>query len=132
VILTVCLAETYTKQNVKSAVIAAQAELQRQKGGLSKTQMKKSPLKPFGNSDHRVPLAGAAGPNSLPKAGKKGLMEYPLKNGGEAGNNKGPARVIVKPNVFGNLKLKGVVAHDQSRPAGSPGANDHFKIKGKY
>ncbi|KAH6906338.1 hypothetical protein BKA70DRAFT_1563680 [Coprinopsis sp. MPI-PUGE-AT-0042] len=123
-------AQAYSKQNVKTAVAAAQAEDKRQKAGLSKTQMKKSPLKPFSNSNHRVPLPGSAGPNSLPKVKGSGLKEFPLKHGAEAPGNKGPARVIVKPNIFGKLKFKGVVAHDQSRPAGSPGANDHFKIKG--
>jgi len=51
--------------------------------------------------------------------------EYPLPN--KSGNpGRGPARVIVQEKR-GQLKFKGVVAHDQSRPQGAPGANDHFR-----
>jgi hypothetical protein len=82
-------------QNVKKAVKDAQAELKRHQG-LSNTQRRRSDLKNFGNRDHQLQLPGAAGPNSLPKVGKKRLMEFPLKNGGEAAGEKGPARVIVK------------------------------------
>ena len=59
--------------------------------------------------------------------------EYPLRNAGQMAANpkdKGPARVIMKENIFGKLKFKGVVAHDQSRGSGHAGYNDHFKVKG--
>ena len=58
---------------------------------------------------------------------KGSAKEYPLPN--KAGGGKGPARVIMQPNKSGKLKLKGVVAHDQSRAHGTPGANDHFRIR---
>jgi hypothetical protein len=131
IILIYILIEIYSKQNVKTAMKDAKAELKRHKG-LSKNQKKKSDLKPFGNRDHQLQLPGAAGPNSLPKAGKKNLMEFPLKNGREPAGEKGPARVILKKNIFGQLKFKGVVAHDQNRLPQTLGYNDHFKIKGRY
>ena len=126
-------AQTYSRQDVKNAVKNANTEHQRHKSGtMSKTQQKKSPLKPFGNNNHRVPKAGSPGPNSLPKMKGSG-HEYPLRNaaqGPATPKDKGPARVITQENKAGKLKFKGVVAHDQSRAPGHPGANDHFQIKG--
>jgi hypothetical protein len=59
---------------------------------------------------------------------KGSAMEYPLPNKNKASTGKGPARVIMQPNKNGKLKLKGVVAHDQSRAEGTHGYNDHFPI----
>ncbi|KAH6906347.1 hypothetical protein BKA70DRAFT_1401538 [Coprinopsis sp. MPI-PUGE-AT-0042] len=121
-------AQTYSRKDVKNAVKAANAEKTRLSApGTSKTQIKKSPLKPFGNSNHQVPKAGASGPNSLPKVKEQ--------HQGTAAD-KGPARVILREDNRGKLRFKGVVAHDQSRPVPPPGvkgtgANDHFEVKGK-
>lgn len=102
--------------------------------GVSNRKKKQSPLKDFSNNNHHLPKKGSPGPNSLPKqTGKKNLKEYPLRTNSQIAANpkdKGPARVITKENKKGELKFKGVVAHDQSRAQGTPGANDHFQIKG--
>ncbi|KAH6897550.1 hypothetical protein BKA70DRAFT_751424 [Coprinopsis sp. MPI-PUGE-AT-0042] len=131
-------AQTYSRKDVKNAVKAANAEKTRLSApGTSKTQIKKSPLKPFGNSNHQVPKAGASGPNSLPKVKGGNLHEFPLKNKHQGtAADKGPARVILREDNRGKLRFKGVVAHDQSRPVPPPGvkgtgANDHFEVKGK-
>ena len=53
-------------------------------------------------------------------------LEYPLPN--KSGNpGKGPARVILQEKN-GQLKFKGVVSHDQSRPLKSKGSYDHFQV----
>lgn len=114
--------ETYTGKEVKAAVKQANVV-----AGQSKTQQKKKGLLNFNNNAHHLPKAGG-GVKSLPKMKGPG-KEFPLPN--KAGAGKGPARVIMQPGKNGKLKLKGVVAHDQSRAPGSTGYNDHFKVKGK-
>lgn len=115
-------AQTYTGKEVKAAVKQANVV-----AGQSKTQQKKKGLLNFNNNAHHLPKAGG-GVKSLPKMKGPG-KEFPLPN--KAGAGKGPARVIMQPGKNGKLKLKGVVAHDQSRAPGSTGYNDHFKVKGK-
>jgi hypothetical protein len=129
------LLETYSKADVKKSVKDANAENKALKApGVSNRKKKNSPLKDFSNNNHHVPKKGGA-KNSLPKqTGKKNLKEYPLRTNSQIAANpkdKGPARVITKENKKGDLKFKGVVAHDQNRAQGTPGANDHFEVKGK-
>lgn len=95
--------------------------------GASPTQKKKHGFKTFNNNNHHLPRPGS-GANSLPRMRGPGT-EFPLPN--KAGPGRGPARVIMQPGRDGQLKLKGVVAHDQTRAAGTVGAGDHFKVKGK-
>ncbi|KAF9531788.1 hypothetical protein CPB83DRAFT_881378 [Crepidotus variabilis] len=79
----------------------------------------------FSNNNHHAPKPFHS-KNFV--SGMKGSgHEYPLPN--KAGAGKGPARVVMQANSAGKLKYKGVVAHDQSRPAGSPGHNDHFRVR---
>ncbi|KAF9567540.1 hypothetical protein CPC08DRAFT_814052 [Agrocybe pediades] len=121
-------AQRYSHHEVKQAVADANHEHQRLKNA-SKTQKKKSPLKVFNNNNHHLPKkSGAKHAKTFPKMKGTG-HEYPLPNK-NGGTGKGPARVIMKEKND-KLKLHGVVAHDQSRPTGSQGANDHFKVKGK-
>ncbi|TFK25642.1 hypothetical protein FA15DRAFT_693703 [Coprinopsis marcescibilis] len=123
------LSETYTRKDVNKAVKAANTEHKRLQGA-SKTQIKKSPLKVFNNNKHHSPQKpGAKNAKSLPKMKGPGY-EYPLPNKNPKANGaKGPARVIMQERQ-GKLRLKGVVAHDQKRGPGAPGANDHFRIHG--
>jgi len=126
-------AQTYTHKEVKHAVHQANQEHQRiNQPGMSNRQKKLSPLKAFKNNNHHLPKkAGARHAKTFPKMKGTG-HEYPLpnKNPHAPTGSKGPARVIMKEKN-GKLKFKGVVAHDQSRPHGSTGANDHFRVKGK-
>ncbi|KAF9528128.1 hypothetical protein CPB83DRAFT_854943 [Crepidotus variabilis] len=119
-------AQTYSRKEVKHAVKAARTEHARISApGISNRQKKNSPLKAFSNNKHHAPKLFHS-KKSI--GGMKGSgHEYPLPN--KAGAGKGPARVIVQANKAGKLKLKGVVAHDQKRTAGSPGHNDHFRVR---
>ncbi|TFK26163.1 hypothetical protein FA15DRAFT_702984 [Coprinopsis marcescibilis] len=120
-------AQTYKRKEVKKAVKDANAERTRLQTA-SNRQKKLSPLKKFNNNNHRQPRPGS-GKKSLPRMKGTGF-EYPLPNKAPGATGKGPARVIMQPNRNGKLKLKGVVAHDQSRTSGA-GQNDHFKVKGR-
>jgi hypothetical protein len=137
-VLTRRLSESYGRKDVKEAIRLARIEKTRLDGGVSNTQRRHSMLKPFANNNHEVPKNGASRPNSLPGVTSGNLFEFPLRNaqqGPATRHDKGPARVIMA-DVGGKLKFKGVVAHDQSRPippgggARTPGANDHFEVKG--
>lgn len=86
--------------------------------------------KPFGNSNHidpghsgtTKPIPGMVGPgheHPLSGATNPSQMKKDHKNE--------PARIISQSNGSGH-QHKGVIAHDQSRPATHPGANDHFKV----
>jgi len=119
-------AQSYTRKEVKKAVNDARTEATRLAGpGVSNRSKKNSPLKTFNNNDHHAPKKlGFKKTFPLMKGTGK---EYPLPN--KSGNpGKGPARVILHEKN-GKLKLKGVVAHDQSRAHGTTGANDHFRIR---
>jgi len=86
--------------------------------------------KPFANNDHKDP--GHSG-TTKPIPGMVGAgHEHPLSGATNHGQMKKdhksqPARIISQPTATGH-KHMGVIAHDQSRPAGHPGVNDHFKI----
>jgi len=69
--------------------------------------------------------------NKPPKKGQGKGREYPLpnKNKHAIPGSSGPARVITQQTKAGHQTFKGVIAHDQKRPAGSPGHNDHFQVK---
>jgi hypothetical protein len=132
--------ETYKRKDVAKAVKLANVEKARLDRIGSKSQRKKSMLKPFGNNNHQVPKPGASGPNSLPKVKGGKLFEFPLRTahqGPATTTDKGPTRVIMREDNRGKLRFKGVVAHDQERkpePAGVPrpaGLNDHFEVKGR-
>jgi len=115
---------TYSGKDVRKAIFDSHMENQANKGK-SKTQLKKSPLKSFGNSDHRLPNPNK--PQDIKSINNmKGQgQEFPIGDS----VNKGPARVITQKTKAGHTTFKGVVAHDVSRPHGSTGYNDHFQIK---
>jgi len=89
--------------------------------------------KSFGNSDHVDP--GSSG-TKKPIPGMVGAgHEHPLSGATNHSQMKKdhknePARIISQSTGSGH-KHMGVIAHDQSRPATHPGANDHFKVKPK-
>ncbi|KAF9483731.1 hypothetical protein BDN70DRAFT_799246 [Pholiota conissans] len=124
---------TYTGQEVQKAVYESHAEADRLKGA-SKTQQKKSDLKDFKNYDHREPKTDGNG-GAKPLAhmvvdgtpGHPAGKEWPLLNKHDP-NTPGPARVITQEIAPGHHVFQGVVAHDQSRIAGTPGYNDHFHV----
>jgi hypothetical protein len=131
-------AQKWSGKEVRKAVFKGHVEAQRVKG-LSKTQAKKtSKVKPFSNRKHEVPKPGSGArplnhmkvdPSGKTK-GKGPGREAPLKNKAKATHpGPGPARVITQQTKKGHHTFKGVISHDQSRKPGTPGYNDHFKVK---
>lgn len=86
--------------------------------------------KSFANNNHIDP--GHSG-TTKPIPGMVGAgHEHPLSGATNHGQMKKdhksqPARIISQSTATGH-KHMGVIAHDQSRPATHPGANDHFKV----
>ncbi|KAF5334871.1 hypothetical protein D9611_009992 [Ephemerocybe angulata] len=126
-------AHTYSGKEVRKEVFKGHMEAQRLKG-LSKTQQKKSPIKPFGNRPHEVPKPGNLKPlkgmTPVVKGGKQHQQpgrEWPMPNKAVPGTTS-PVRVITQKGKKGNHVFRGVVAHDQSRTPGK-GYNDHFQVK---
>ncbi|KAF6749212.1 hypothetical protein DFP72DRAFT_1073340 [Ephemerocybe angulata] len=64
------------------------------------------------------------------KPHQKSGREVPLPNKLNPAT-RGPARVVTQETKKGNNTVRGVIAQDQSRPATSPGYNDHFLLKEK-
>jgi len=115
---------TYSGKDVRHAVFNSHLE-HHDNQGKSNRQLKKSPLKPFGNSDHREPHHDrphdVKSINHMHGSGH----EYPIGDP----VHKGPARVITQHTSAGHTKFMGVVAHDMSRASGSHGYNDHFQVR---
>ncbi|KAF6749656.1 hypothetical protein DFP72DRAFT_912261 [Ephemerocybe angulata] len=123
-------AHTYSGKEVRKEVFNSHMEAQRLKG-LSKTQQKKSPLKPFYNHPHEVPKPGDLKPlkgmATVVKGGNQQPgREWPMPNKATPGTTS-PVRVITQEDNKGNHVFHGVIAHDQSRTPG-PGYNDHFQV----
>jgi len=138
--------QTYRGRDVRKAV--AKMHMNEAKAahtpGLSGAQKKKLKTQNFNNRNHVHPKPnGRGGAKPLPgmkvnvaghhtPAGKE--IQLPNKNPGTLLHGQkpppGPARAILQVNKKGHHVFKGVIAHDQSRTAGSPGVNDHFKVRG--
>jgi len=114
----------FTGKDARKAVFDSHMERQAN-AGKSKTQLKKSPLKNFGNSNHREPQPNKPHDTKSINHMKGSGHEFPLGDP----VNKGPARVITQQTADGHTKFKGVIAHDVSRTAGDLGYNDHFQVK---
>jgi len=115
---------TFSGKDARKAVFDSHMERQANIGK-SNRQLKKSPLKDFGNSDHRQPQPDRPhDTKSINHMTGRG-HEFPIGDP----VNKGPARVITQQTPDGHTKFKGVVAHDVSRAAGSTGYNDHFQVR---
>jgi hypothetical protein len=114
----------FSGKDVRKSVFNSHMERQANVGK-SKTQLKKSPLKDFGNSNHRQPNPKRPrDQKSINHMRGKG-NEFPIGDP----VNKGPARVITQQTRNGHTKFKGVVAHDVTRKSGTPGYNDHFQVR---
>ncbi|KAF6749216.1 hypothetical protein DFP72DRAFT_1049001 [Ephemerocybe angulata] len=143
-------AQTYTGLDVRKAVHAGHKEAERLKTpGISKSQIKQSPNKSFNNRPNVVPQANTSSSSSkttstqaskpIPsmtvdkssgKPDQKPGREVPLPNKPNPAT-RGPARVVTQETKKSNHTVRGVIAHDQSRPATSPGYNDHFQVPEK-
>ncbi|KAF6749204.1 hypothetical protein DFP72DRAFT_913602 [Ephemerocybe angulata] len=134
-------AQTYTGLDVRKAVHAGHKEAERLKTpGISKSQIKQSPNKSFNNRPNVVPQASTSSSSSKTtstQASKPIPSMTVVKSSGVPLPNKsnpathGPARVVTQETKKGNNTVRGVIAHDQSRPATSPGYNDHFQVPEK-
>ncbi|KAF6746361.1 hypothetical protein DFP72DRAFT_922911 [Ephemerocybe angulata] len=133
-------AQTYTGLDVRKAVHEGHKEAERLKTpGISKSQIKQSPNKSFNNRPNVVPQASTSSSSSkttstqaskpIPSMTTKAVVPLPNKPLNPA--TRGPARVVTQETKKSNHTVRGVIAHDQSRPATSPGYNDHFQVPEK-
>jgi hypothetical protein len=115
---------TFSGKQVRKAVFDSHMEREANRGR-SRTQQRRSPLKPFGNSNHRQP--NPKRPKDVKSINHMRGPGHEFPIGSTV--NKGPARVITQQTRNGHTKFKGVVAHDVTRAPGSPGYNDHFQVR---
>jgi len=115
---------TFTGKDARKAVFDSHMERQAN-AGKSNRQLKKSPLKSFGNSDHRQPQPNKPHDTKSINHMSGSGHEFPIGDP----VNKGPARVITQQTADGHTKFKGVIAHDVSRGATDVGYNDHFQVR---